>query len=140
MDQLNLSEVTVGEVMTKVPRSIEPHQAIEIARRWMDDMKVRHLPVRSGGKVVGILSDRDINLLSGSASALESKAVVEDAMISSVHTVSANMKLKDVAQEMLEYRIGCVLITEKGGGLMGIFTDTDALAILAGKKQGEDDR
>jgi acetoin utilization protein AcuB len=117
--------------MTKSPRSIEPHQSIDVARRWMDDMKVRHLPVRSGGKVVGVLSDRDINLLTGIAGGAHSKSMVEDAMISSVRTVSASMKLKDVAKEMLEHRIGCVLVTGKDETLLGIFTDTDALAVLA---------
>lgn len=131
MSHFSLSEVTVAEVMTKSPRSIEPHQSIDVARRWMDDMKVRHLPVRSGGKVVGVLSDRDINLLTGIAGGAHSRSMVEDAMISSVRTVSASMKLKDVAKEMLEHRIGCVLVTEKDETLLGIFTDTDALAVLA---------
>ena len=134
MTKINPPDVTVGDVMTKSPRSIEPHQSLEVARRWMDDMKVRHLPVRSEGKLVGVLSDRDINLLTGVAGLSHTKSIVEDAMISSVRTVGVSMKLKDVAKDMLEHRIGCVLVTEKDESLVGIFTDADALAVLAGVK------
>ena len=132
MGTLSSGDLTVGDVMTMSPRSIEPHQTLETARRWMDDMKVRHLPVRSEGRIVGVISDRDINLLAGVPGFSHTKSTVEDAMISSVRTVSRSTKIRDVAREMLEHRIGCVIVTEKDENLVGIFTDTDALALLAG--------
>jgi CBS domain-containing protein len=129
----NLTQLMIADVMTKAPRSIEPHQSIDLARQWMDDMKVRHLPVRSGGKLVGILSERDLNLVAGLQRSKHSLQTVEDAMISEVRTVTDSRKLKDVAQEMIEHRIGCVLVVGKDESLLGIFTDTDALRILAGQ-------
>ena len=121
----DLSQLMIADVMTKAPRSIEPHQSIDLARQWMDDMKVRHLPVRSGGKLVGILSERDLNLVAGLQ---RSKHALQ-----TVRTVTDSRKLKDVAQEMIEHRIGCVLVVGKDESLLGIFTDTDALRILAGQ-------
>ena len=129
----DLSQLMIADVMTKAPRSIEPHQSIDLARQWMDDMKVRHLPVRSGGKLVGILSERDLNLVAGLQRSKDALQTVEDAMISEVRTVTDSRKLKDVAQEMIEHRIGCVLVVGKDESLLGIFTDTDALRILAGQ-------
>ena len=129
----DLTQLMIADVMTKAPRSIEPHQSIDLARQWMDDMKVRHLPVRSGGKLVGILSERDLNLVAGLQGSKHALQTVEDAMISEVRTVTDSRKLKDVAQEMIEHRIGCVLVVGKDESLLGIFTDTDALRILAGQ-------
>ena len=129
----DLTQLMIADVMTKAPRSIEQHQSIDLARQWMDDMKVRHLPVRSGGKLVGILSERDLNLVAGLQRSKDALQTVEDAMISEVRTVTDSRKLKDVAQEMIEHRIGCVLVVGKDESLLGIFTDTDALRILAGQ-------
>jgi acetoin utilization protein AcuB len=122
----------VSEVMTKLPRCIEPHQSLELALTWMDELKVRHLPVRAAGKVVGILSDRDFNVLSSGDKSLDiSKIKVEEAMISSVVTVSESDLVKDVASKMLEHRVGSVVVTDTSGAVAGIFTDTDALKILS---------
>lgn len=129
----DFEQVKIADVMTKTPRSIEPHQSIDTARKWMDDLKVRHLPVRSGGKLVGVLSERDLNLVAGLPGAKHEAKTVEDAMISAVRTVADSRNLKDVAREMLDHRIGCVMVTGKDDSLLGIFTDTDALKILAGQ-------
>jgi CBS domain-containing protein len=82
---------------------------------------------------VGILSERDLNLVAGLQGSKHALQTVEDAMISEVRTVTDSRKLKDVAQEMIEHRIGCVLVVGKDESLLGIFTDTDALRILAGQ-------
>jgi CBS domain-containing protein len=97
----------------------------------MDEMKVRHLPVREGGKIVGILSDRDLGLLMDNRSS-KARLTVEDAMISSVYSVNSDRLVSEVAREMLEHRVGSVLVTGGDGGLIGIFTDSDALRILVG--------
>ena len=133
----DFSKLTVAEVMTRSPRSIESHQSVTLARKLMDDLRVHHLPVREAGKVVGILSDRDLNLVMGGlgtagvGSEVSSSLTVEDAMITGVHSVSASRSVPEVAKEMLDFRVGSVLVLDKEGGLLGIFTDNDALKILA---------
>ena len=127
----DIGTVKISEVMTRAPRSIEPHQSVETARAWMDELRIRHLPVRENGEVVGILSDRDLNLVVGARPGAKSLKV-EHAMISSVRAVSDNRLVGDVAREMLEHRVGSVIVTGRDGGLLGIFTDSDALRILAG--------
>ena len=97
----------------------------------MDELKIRHLPVRENGEIVGILSDRDLNLLEGGRSVAK-PLTVEDAMISGVRTVNASRSVSDVAREMLDHKIGSVIVTGRDGGLLGIFTDSDALRMLAG--------
>ena len=53
----------VQKYMTHVPKSIGYDQTIAQANDFMKKLKLRHLPVLKGGKLVGLISDRDINLL-----------------------------------------------------------------------------
>jgi CBS domain-containing protein len=107
---------------------------LQLARQWMDELKVHHLPVRERGKVVGILSDRDLALTLGSVhSGAKSPVpmIVEDAMLTAVYSVSQTTTVGQAAREMLEHRVGSVLVLGADDSLVGIFTDTDALKILA---------
>ena len=126
----NLSTLTVAKLMTKSPRSIEPHQTLKLAQDWMDELKVHHLPVRESGRVVGILSERDLCLAMRSKDA--SSLTVEDAMLTGVHSVLEGTSVEQAAREMLKHRVGSLLVLGKDGDLKGIFTDTDSLKILAG--------
>ena len=47
------ADIPVREFMTEAPHGIEPHETLSVARRRMQDLKIRHLPVRAGGRVVG---------------------------------------------------------------------------------------
>ena len=125
------SELTVGDVMTKAPRSIEPHQDVKLALTWMSELGVRHLPVRNGGKLVGILSERDLNLVLDATKKSGAHVTVEEVMISEVFTVPSDRSLGAVAKDMVQRRIGSVLVVGKDQSLAGIFTDTDALKVLA---------
>ena len=103
----------------------------------MDELRVRHLPVRDSGKIVGILSDRDLNLVLGATTGSRGdtgpSVTVEDAMISEVRSVAESRQVGDVAREMLEHHVGSVLVMGADGVLVGIFTDSDALRVLAGQ-------
>ena len=54
------SAKTVGELMTPNPISVSPQDTVEQALRLMLSRKLRHLPVVEEGKVVGLLTLRDI--------------------------------------------------------------------------------
>lgn len=132
---LDLSNLKVADVMTKSPRCIESHQPIKLAWQWMDELKVRHLPVRESGKIVGIVSERDLGLLASPAKAGRdvTSQKVEDAMMSSVLTVFETDNVKSVATTMLTHRVGSAVVVGNDGGVLGIFTDSDALRILSGQ-------
>ncbi|TMC13513.1 MAG: CBS domain-containing protein [Chloroflexi bacterium] len=50
----------IAHWMTSTLQTIEPGQSLEEARDRMDRANIRHLPVTEGGKVVGMLSMRDL--------------------------------------------------------------------------------
>jgi predicted transcriptional regulator len=106
----------------------------ETFSKWMNELKVRHLPVREAGKIVGIVSDRDLGLMAEmSASGKgDHDCKIEDAMVSAVLTVFESQTVKEVTEKMLAHRVGSAVVTDKTGSVTGIFTDTDALKILSG--------
>ena len=55
-----LQEARVSEVMTKDVVTVGPGTSLREAAKIMADRWIRHLPVLDGGKLVGILSQRDL--------------------------------------------------------------------------------
>lgn len=130
---IDSSKSKVSEVMTKSPKCVESHQPISLALKWMDELRVRHLPVRESGKIVGVISDRDLIFFHDRNELLHGRSVVrvEDAMMSSVLTVSATDTVQHVAAQMIAHRVGSAIVTSRDGEVLGIFTDTDALKLLS---------
>jgi acetoin utilization protein AcuB len=77
-------------------------------------------------KVVGIVSDRDLKVISGLKMLEKSLLTAEDIMSVDPITVDSSTLLDEVAFEMSERKIGSVIVTENDQ-FVGIFTVTDAL-------------
>ena len=60
---LDLAATTLREVMTADPETIDAEESVEEAVRRMDEGAFRHLVVVSGGRVLGVVSTRDIPAL-----------------------------------------------------------------------------
>ena len=124
---------TMREVMTRSPFTIGTDQTLERAHEVMREHGLRHLPVLRGGKLVGVLSQRDLYFLEAIAGVDSTVDRIEDAMTSDVYTVGPNDALQDVASAMAEHRYGCAVVVE-AGHILGIFTSTDALEMLGGRR------
>lgn len=121
---------TIAEAMTPGPHTIERDQKLAVAHDMMRQHGLRHLPVLDGGKLVGVLSLRDlyfIEAISGVDAELDS---IADAMASESYTVAPGDCVADVARTMGEHKYGCAVVVDRGH-VVGIFTATDALALLA---------
>jgi CBS domain-containing protein len=55
----------VSEHMSLYPLTLEPDVSVEHARSFMRDNMIRHVPVVESGRLVGIVSMRDLNGLQG---------------------------------------------------------------------------
>lgn len=121
---------TVQKFMTYVPKSIGFDQTISQASDFMKKLHLRHLPVLRGGKLVGILTDRDIKLVLGFKDVNPEIMKVEEAYTPDPYFTSPDAPLNEVVAQMAQNKYGCALVVDNGK-LVGIFTETDALKALS---------
>jgi acetoin utilization protein AcuB len=119
----------IRDFMTPAPHSIGRDQSLAMAHERMRGWGIRHLPVLEGGKLVGILSQRDALLIETLRDVDPAKVSVEEAMTSDVYLVSPDASLGEVTSAMAEHKYGCAVVMN-GTQLTGIFTTIDALRAL----------
>lgn len=119
----------IQKYMTAMPHTIGTDIPVKKALELMTSHRIRHLPVQSGGKLLGILSDRDIRLAASFQGAEE--LLVEDVMSPDPFKVEPDSSLDYVVSEMAEHKYGCAVIQQGNGRVVGIFTATDGLRVLA---------
>ena len=130
-----LKGLTVDEFTTPCSHFLKPSSTIQEAEQLMKQEDIRHLPVLSSDKkVLGILSERDIN--SSYRLNPSSSLPVEEVMRKNPYCVSPEAKICDVALNMSKNKYGSTLILYEDGSL-GIFTSTDALNALVEVVRGE---
>jgi CBS domain-containing protein len=97
----------------------------------MDELEIRHLPVVRDGRLVGVITDRDLKRALDPALGLPPKneLFVEDVMVWDVYVVDSHTPLDVVSLEMADRHIGCALVVREGK-LVGVFTTTDACRVL----------
>lgn len=118
----------IQKFMTPMPHTIGKDIPIKTALNMMREHRIRHLPVQEGGKLVGMLTDRDVKLAASFKDAQELK--VEDVMTPDPFTVSPEVTLDYVVLEMAEHKFGSAVIAQGNGKIVGIFTAVDALRVL----------
>lgn len=118
-------------VMTPQPITIGREQSLATAHELMRRHDCRHLPVLEHGELVGIVTQRDLYLLETIAGVDLTKDQVDDAMSTDAYAVQPDASLTDVAAHMATERVGCAVVIERGR-VIGIFTTTDALRVVAG--------
>lgn len=120
----------IQKYMTYVPKSIGYDQTIAEASDFMKKLKLRHLPVLKGGKLVGLLSDRDINLVLQFKDVDPTKMTVEEAYTPDPYFTSPTAPLNEVVAHMAEKKYGCAIVVDNQK-VVGIFTEVDAYKALS---------
>lgn len=119
----------IEKYMTTTPHTIGADQTLAKAEIMMREYRIRHLPVLDGGKLTGIISDRDIKLIESLKDVDPEKVTVAEATTEDLYTVSPKTPLNEVCAEMALHKYGSVLVLDNKK-LVGIFTWVDALEAL----------
>jgi acetoin utilization protein AcuB len=124
----------VRDSMTREVVVLSPPSTAAEALGLCRERRIRHLPVLERGRLVGIVSDRDLRSAAPAlgdperASALE-KIRIADVMSPDVITAHPDDPVEEAANKMRERKIGCLPVVE-GGELVGIITSSDVMGAL----------
>jgi CBS domain-containing protein len=131
----NGKESVVREIMMGSPVTLRPEDTLDLANDVISLGRIRHIPVVEDGRLVGLLSERDLmgaaattifGLKQKSKSALLKSFLIKDVMKKKLLTVKPDTPIKDAARLMKEKKIGCLPVVNEGA-LVGLVTTTDIL-------------
>lgn len=124
---------TVREIMTADVKTVRPEQTIYDAMVLLRELKARHLPVvDGGGKLVGLVTDRDIkratpSVLLDDRQRFETtirETPLERIMARRLITIGPEQSFQEALDAFAEEAIGCLPVVD-GEALVGIVTSTD---------------
>ncbi len=127
------------DVMTSKVITINAKDTVARAYVIMKRQNIRHLPVVNDDKsVVGILSDRDVQLAMNvqkishiqQSISLDEDTLVEDFMTWPVYVMSEETSLKKVAEEMLAQKVSAFIVQDDEGQMKGIITTDDLIKLF----------
>ena len=134
-----MRDVTVRQVMSTDVVTLEEEEDLDLADTIMTLGRIRHLPVVSGEKLVGLVSQRDLLGVQASQLAdldpdeqisLNRSVKAKDVMTRFLHTVGPDEELLEAARRMRKYKLGCLPVVNEAFGIVGIITETDFVDLV----------
>ena len=131
-------EYLVRDFMTSPAKSISHDARLLEAALILRSTGFRHLPIVDGERLVGIITDRDVNRcapsLLGNITPEEYNAIFENTPLERVMTrnpltVTPTTPLREAADLLHQRKLGCLPVVDDGR-LVGILTVTDMLGVL----------
>jgi CBS domain-containing protein len=138
-----MQELKVRDIMAPEVTTLKRNDKLTLAEDIMHLGRIRHLPVLDddGQQLVGMVSQRDLfrgalACALGYGQHAQRKVLdtlfVKEVMSTDVITTTPDTPLVEVARVLVERKIGCLPVVEKGR-LVGIVTESDFVAMVAGK-------
>ena len=124
----------VRDSMAREVVTLTPHSTAAEALALCREKGIRHLPVMEEGRLVGMVSDRDLRSATPAlgdparAEALQ-RIRVRGVMVRDLLTAHPEDPIEQAANTMREKKIGCLPVLE-AGELVGILTTSDVMEAL----------
>jgi len=135
----------VRDVMTANPTTIAPTASLREALERMQTLRIRHLPVLRGTKLVGLVTWTDLMRAAippaagdgtGRRVELPERLRVSDVMVRDLHTTTPDAPVEEAAALLRKHKIGCLLVLERDQ-LVGIVTESDLFDALVYLRGGD---
>lgn len=131
--------LTVNDLMTVIPNTVTPGTPLRQVIELMKTEGCRQLPVLENGRLVGIITDRDVRLVMNSPIVLHGrwqdeelldKVTAESCMTPNPMSVTPETPIYRAAAMLSIYKFGALPVVDDGA-LVGIITVTDFLDYFA---------
>ncbi|HET7453592.1 MAG TPA: CBS and ACT domain-containing protein [Thermoanaerobaculia bacterium] len=121
----------VRDIMSSPVAAVSPDTTLEDCYRAMRERDIRHLVVRDGDRVLGVVTDRDLRLATSvlAPRPFAPGSRVDSVMVRDPETARPEDPVEDAARVMRERKIGCLPVIEAGRAV-GIVTSIDLLDAL----------
>ena len=126
----------VRDAMTARPRTLPPDATAHDAARLMRDEAVGSLPIVEGGRLVGLVTDRDIIVRTVSEGRDVKTTTVNDVASKNLVTVAPDEDLERALQLMAKHQVRRIPVVE-GDRVVGIVARADVARAADEEKTGE---
>jgi acetoin utilization protein AcuB len=129
----------VKDWMSQPVITVDVNDSMQTAMKLLKQHDIRMLPVLKNGKLIGIVTDRDLKRTSASdATTLEvhellyliSTLKVEQIMTPNPITVPFDFTVEETAEVLLKHKISGVPVLDEKGSLAGVITQTDIFRVI----------
>ncbi len=117
--------MNVRDLMSPEARICHPHESLEQAARELWDGDVGSLPVVDGGRVIAMLTDRDVCMAAYTRGRGLADLRVHHCMSRGLVTADADEPVESALARMAEFRVRRVPVVDRAGGLLGVFSIAD---------------
>jgi CBS domain-containing protein len=126
----------IRDAMTEDPRSIGASESVVEAARLMRDEHIGSLPVTEGGRLVGMITDRDLTTRVVAEAAGPETTSVGDVYSRDLISVEPNNDLEEALQLMARHQVRRLPVVENGR-LVGMVAQADIALKENEKRTGE---
>jgi CBS domain-containing protein len=128
---------SVREAMTPSVRTASPSQSLADAAQMMKSDDVGSIPIVEEGRLVGIVTDRDIAIRAVAEGVDPNAVTIADIASRELVTVEPDQDLDEALALMARHQVRRLPVVEEDGQLVGILAQADVALEAKEKKAGE---
>ncbi|MCC7293647.1 MAG: CBS domain-containing protein [Phycisphaerales bacterium] len=142
----NPSCARVGEVMTARVHTLGPDDFLFRAVRLFEREHFHHVVILEDGKILGVISDRDIlkalspflgqSMMERPQDLATPRRRLHQVMSRKPVTIHVDQSTADAATRMLDQHVSCLPVVDDAGAMVGILSMRDLIAQIAGTSLG----